>query len=207
MSNHEQDNRRSFRVEERVYLKYEPISDGEFRRGLDHYRLKNGASEGLRSVLVDLDARLEEKLFVLRRESGRLAECMSVLNDKINAIVDQIPDLRQSTSSLAQTDPVTCDLGADGMAFPAERGLEPGTKLAMRFLLESDRRYVETFARVVRDVDPPGELDHERPFGIAVEFHGMKPALKEMLIQHMFNRESESLRIRRLELDNVDIGS
>lgn len=207
MSNHDQENRRSFRVAERVYLKYEVISDSEFRRGIDHYRLKHGATEGLRSRLVDLDARFEEKLFVLRNESGRLAECISVLNDKINAIVDQIPDLRESNASLAQSDPLTCDIGADGMAFPSESSIEEGTKLAMRFLLESDKRYIETFAHVVRDVDPPGELDNSRPFGIAVEFRGMKPAQKEMLIQHMFNRESESLRIRRLELDKVDFGS
>ena len=32
----------------------------------------------------------------------------------------------------------------------------------------------------------------------------MKPAQKEILIQHLFNRESETLRMRRLELDEAE---
>jgi hypothetical protein len=205
MSTNGQNNRRSFRVSERVYLKYEVISDREFHEGLDHRKLRKGVSDGLRSTILDLEARFEEKLYVLRTESGRLAECMSILNEKLNAVIEQLPDLRQSKASLARSEPMTCDIGADGMAFPAEKNLEEGTKLAMRFLLESDNRYIETFARIVRIIDPPGDADASRPFGIAVEFEGMKAAQKEMLIQHLFNRESETLRMRRLELDSADL--
>ena len=206
MSSNGQENRRSFRVAERVYLKYEVISDREFHEGLDHRKLRKGVSDGLRSKILDLDARFEEKLYVLRTESGRLAECMSILNEKLNAVIEQLPDLRQSKASLARSEPLTCDIGADGMAFPADKHLEDGTKVALRFLLESDNRYIETFARVVRNIDPPGDFDASRPFGIAVEFDGMKPAQKEMLIQHLFNRESETLRMRRLELDAAEMG-
>ena len=31
----------------------------------------------------------------------------------------------------------------------------------------------------------------------------MMPSEREMLIQHMFNKESETLRMRRLQLDKV----
>ena len=205
MSTNGEDNRRSFRVTERVYLKYEVISDREFHEGLDHRKLRQGVSDGVRSTILDLDARFEEKLYLLRNESGRLAEVMTILNDKLNAIIEQLPEMRQSKASLARSEPLTCDIGADGMAFAAEKHLETGTKLALRLLLESDNRYIETFARVVRNIDPPGELDANRPFGVAVEFDGMKPAQKEILIQHLFNRESETLRMRRLELDEAEL--
>lgn len=205
MNDNGQDNRRSFRISERVYLKYEIISDREFQEGLDQRKLRAGMSDGIRSTILDLEARFEEKLYVLRTENGRLAECMSILNEKLNAVIEQLPDLRQSKASLARSTPITCEIGADGMAFASEKHMDEGTKLAMRFLLESDNRYIETFARVVRGIDPPGDFDSARPFGIAVEFDGMKPAQKEILIQHLFNRESESLRIRRLELDAADL--
>lgn len=204
MSNTE--GRRSFRIPEVVYLKYEVISDQEFSEGLERRKLKLGQSEGFRSALLDLDTRLDQKLYRLRNESSTLAQCLALMNDKINAVIQQLPEIRESKSSLARSDPRLCELSADGMVFPSQQSFEPGTKLALRCLLESDNLYVETFARVVRIVAPPGELTAERPFGIAVEFHGMKSAEKEVLIQHLFSRESETLRQRRLELDKLQIG-
>ena len=201
MNQNRQENRRSFRVTEKVYLKYEVISDREFHEGLEHRKLRKGVSDGVRSTILDLDARLEEKLYLLRNESARVAECMTILNEKLNAVIEQLPELRQSKASLARSEPLTCDIGADGMAFATDKHFEEGTKLALRFLLESDNRYIETFCRVVRNIDPPGDTDASRPYGVAVEFEGMKSAQREILIQHLFNRESETLRMRRLELD------
>lgn len=207
MSTSNSDNRRSFRVSERVYLKYEIIDDLEHSRGLERRKLRLGATDGIRSKIVDLDARLDEKLFLLRNESGRVAECVIILNEKLNAIIDALPDLRESKASLAQSEPQVCEIGADGMAFATETALERGTKLALRFLLEADNRYVETFAEVVREVEPPGEPNPKLGYGVAVEFTGMKASEKEMLIQHLFNRESETLRMRRLKLDAAEMGS
>ena len=46
MSNNGGDNRRSFRVTETVYIKYEVISDREFHEGLDRRKLRSGVSDG-----------------------------------------------------------------------------------------------------------------------------------------------------------------
>ena len=199
MSNTE--TRRSFRILETVYLKYDVISDQEFSEGIDRRKLKLGQSEGFRSTILDLDTRLDQKLYRLRAESSVLAQCLSLLSEKIDAVIQQLPEIRESKSSLAKSDPRLCELSADGMVFPTQQSFDPGTKLALRLLLESDNLYLETFARVVRIVVPPGELTAQRPFGLAVEFHGLKPAEKEVLIQHLFSRESETLRQRRLDLD------
>ncbi len=198
---HEEDNRRSFRIEETVYLKLDVISDREYRDGLDRRKMRMAGSDGLHSVLLDLDTRFDQKIYLLRAEASPAGECLTILNDKINAVIQQLPEMRESRSALAHSTPLTCALGADGMAFPSRKNYDISTKLSLRFLLESDNRYFETFAQVVRHVDPPGEIDIDRPFGIAVEFHGIKSAQKEVLIQHLFDRESESLRIRRLDLD------
>ena len=80
--------------------------------------------------------------------------------------------------------------------------MQPGTKLTMQLLLASDNRFVESFCRVVRETDTPVGNDAEKyPFGIAVEFQGMTGAQREVLIQHMFNRESETLRMRRIQIE------
>jgi len=196
--------RRSMRVMESAYIQYEVISEKEFAEGLERRKLRLGRGQGLHSLVMDLDARLDQQLFMVKTTSKHVGECLGLLNDKLNAVIQHIPETLESNSSLAQTQPHTCQIAAEGMAFSTEQPLELGTKLALRFLLESDSRYVETFAEVVRNMHPSIGASDERPHGVAVEFHGMKPSQKEILIQHMFSQESETLRMRRLELDAMD---
>ena len=199
------DNRRSFRVNESVYLKHDVISDQQFYDGIDQYRLQLGVDDGAQAKLIDLDARLVEAMHRLFAENERAGKVMELLNDKINLISDQMPGLRKSKSDLLKTPPQVCDVGADGLVFSSSEKLTVGTKLYLRFLLSSDNRYVETFCMVVRETTPPGNgADTGLPYGAAVEFHGMKASQREILIQHMFSLESETLRMRRLQLDNAD---
>lgn len=196
--------RRSMRVMESAYIQYEVITEQEFKEGLERRKLRLGTGQGLHSVLMDLDARLDQALFLVKSQHKHLGDCLSLLNEKLNTVIQNIPETLETKSSLAQSEPYVCQIAAEGMAFSAEQPLEPGTKLSLRFLLVADSRYVETFCEVVRPVHPAIGASDDRPHGIAVEFHGMKPAQKEILIQHMFSQESETLRMRRLKLDEMD---
>lgn len=197
------ENRRSFRVSESVYLRYDVLTDEEFNDGLERRKIRLGESYSSQALLVDIEARLGEAMYRLGAESELLGKCITLLNDKINVVIEELPGLRQSKAELAESLPYTCDVGADGIVYPSEQQLEIGTKLYMQILLASDNRFVESFCRVVRHTEPPAGNDSQAfPYGIAVEFQGMKPAQREMLIQHMFNRESETLRMRRLQIEN-----
>jgi len=199
--NNERENRRSFRIAESVYLKYEVLSDKEFHEGLDRRKIRLGVTDGVRSRILDIETRFSEALYILGTESEHSARCFTLLNDKINAVIDHLPELRESKASLARRAPQTSEVGADGMAFATEQPYEAGTKMALRFLLEADNRYIETFARVIRQIPDFQFTDANRQYGVAVEFQDMNPAQKEILIQHLFSRESETLRMRRLELE------
>ncbi len=196
----EKEQRRSFRVSEAVYLKYEVLSDKEFHEGLDRRKLRLGLDNGANSMLVDIDARLSQAMYLLANESDQVGKCITLINDKLNLVIDQLPSLKKAKSSLAKLPPQTCDVGADGMVFGADQALAEGTKLYIQFLLEADNRYVETFCTVLRRSDPP-DANSGLKYGIVVEFYGMKTEQREILIQHMFNRESETLRMRRLKMD------
>jgi hypothetical protein len=200
-----QENRRSFRVSESVYVKYEILDEKEFNDGLEHRKTRLGKSDSAQALLVDIEARLSEAMYRLNGESDQLGKCITLLNDKLNVVVEQLPGLRQSKAALASSLPQTCDVGADGIVFASAEPLEPGTKLYIQLLLASDNRYIESFCRVVRKADTPAGNDEEKlPYGIAIEFQGMKQSQREMLIQHMFNRESETLRMRRLQIELDD---
>jgi len=199
-----QESRRSFRVNESVYLKYDVLSEKEFEQGIEHRKLRLGLSDGAQATLVDIEARLGEAMFLLSAEHAKIGRCMTLLNDKLNIVIDQLPALRETKASLAKSRPQTCDVGADGMVFSSDKALEVDSKLHLQFLLSSDNRYVETFCRVVRVTDSPDDNRDDLPYGIAVEFMNLPPSQREILIQHMFSRESETLRMRRLELDATD---
>ena len=203
--NNGQDNRRSFRVNESAFVMYEKLSDLDFRLGIERWKMSKGSTVGVRSKLLDLDARFNEKLFVLKSESIALAECLNLLNQKIIVMMDELPGLKESKEALIKHVPQVCEISADGLSFGVEQELQPETKLALRFLLSTDNSYVETFCRVIRQVDPPTDDDPQFPFGIAVEFIGMKPEQKDVLIQHLFDRESETLRMRRLQLEAEEL--
>ena len=200
--NETHDNRRSFRINESAYVNYDVISEADVESGLDHLRLSTGGAESAHAELIDIEARLSEACYLLGAEHEQVSRVITLMNDKLNVVIDQLPGLRDTKAALLKTPPLSCEVSADGIAFPAERQLEVGTKLHLRVLLASDNRFFESFGRVVRGTEPPPGNDVEKfPHGIAVEFIGMKPAQREILIQHMFNRESETLRMRRLSLD------
>ncbi|MEM1175978.1 MAG: PilZ domain-containing protein [Pseudomonadota bacterium] len=203
MSN-EYDNRRSFRVSEMAYVKFEKLSDLDFEAGLEHRKLKLGLNDDAQAMLLDVEARLSEAMFMLNAESESIGRCMTLLNDKLNIVVKQLPALRETRSALAKLPPQRCDVSADGLVFSSEQALKVGDKMHLQFLLSSDSRFVETFATVVRLTDAPDDSDPKRRYGIGVEFSGMKPEQREILIQHMFNLESETLRMRRLKLEELE---
>jgi len=202
MSN-EQDSRRSFRVSESVYLKYVKLTEDEFQEGIERRKLRLGGDDGAQARLVDIEARLSEAMFLLNGEHSQMGRCLTLMNDKLNVAIEQLPSLRESKASLARTPPQTCDVGADGMVFSSAEQMQIGDKLSLTFLLSSDNRFVETFGKVVRLTDPPDTSSPELQYGIAVEFENMPSTQREILIQHMFSRESETLRMRRLEMDGT----
>lgn len=67
----EKENRRSFRILETVYLKYETLTEDEFQDGLERRKLRLGVDDGAQSRLVDIEARLAETMYLLGAESEK----------------------------------------------------------------------------------------------------------------------------------------
>ena len=70
MSN-QQDKRRSFRVNESAYVKYDVISDQQFFDGIDQYRMQLGVDDGAQAKLIDLDARIIDSMHRVFAENER----------------------------------------------------------------------------------------------------------------------------------------
>ena len=200
--NNQKSNRQSFRMLDTVHLIYEVIDEVTFQHGIERWKLQLGSGAGFRSKLLDIESRFREKLLILQSEASPVSEALILLNSKIDAVMDQLPDLRQSKMVLAKEEPRNCEIGADGMLFGADQEHAPGTRMALRFILAADSRYIETFCTVVRNTSSPEENDPNQPYGVAVKFEGMRSAQKDIIVQHLFDRESETLRMRRLEIES-----
>jgi hypothetical protein len=203
----EHNNRRSFRISESAYLRVETITDDEFRAGLDHRKLMLGTNDGAQTKLLEINARLGEAMYMLNSESDQIGRCLTLLNDKLNVVIGQLPSLREAQLAIAKLPPQTIEISADGLVFSSERPMRVGEKLHLTFLLSKDNAFFETFAEVIRQTAPVDTSRPERAHGVAVSFHGLSPEQRETLIQHMFNVESDTLRMRRLQLDGDLPGS
>ena len=198
------DRRQSFRITETAFVNHETIDDETFDKGIARWRLRSAAPTRIRTQLIDIDARLAELVFLAGNESSAIGEVLRLLNDKINIIAHALPEFRDAERRLADKRPRPCQLSSEGMSFGTDEELAKDTKVVLQWLVEPDNRFFESFARVVRTT-PMDDRDMG-PFGFltAVKFHGMSPAEREFLIQHLFTRQSEDLRLRRKENDRQE---
>ncbi len=203
LKDNHKENRRSFRINESVLLQYEVIDEADFDKGFERWKIRTGAPSSIRSKMLDLDARLDELLYRVNNESPAAGDAIRLLNDKLNIALEALPEFKQSKEALANQPAQICEVSADGVVFGSNEILCPQTKLLLRFLLISSNRFFETFCRVVRIIDAVDIDDCRHSHRIAVAFHGMKAAEREILIQHLFSRQSQTLRLRRKQAESA----
>ena len=123
------------------------------------------------------------------------------MNEKLSLLFDEQPERQQTMRELTEGHAGTCEVGATGIRFDYPEPLAEDSKLFLQIMLVADRHYLETAAVVRRRGEPsnPGRGDM---FGIATEFVGFSEAEAELLIKHLFQREGESLRMRRLNAND-----
>lgn len=195
------DRRKSFRIIETILLSYTVLEESEFEAGISAWRIGNGRTSRTRSLIVDLDARLDELMFRIGTDGSSVCEAIRVLNEKVNVIALELPEFKSATKALADKKTQQCELSSEGMLFGLDEELPEGAGVVLQFIIMPENRYFETFARVIRSgMLENAALDPHR-YSSAVEFDGMSPAERENLIQHLFARQSQTLRLRRRQRD------
>ena len=194
--------RRSFRIIEPALVQYQVIDDEQFAKGIARWRIRQGEPASIRSKVMDIDARLDELLYRVNNDSQPTCDALKLLNEKIDVVAQALPEFTSLKEDLASQPSQTCELSAEGMAFGANEPLSPGTKLVLRFFLISDNRFFETFCHVVRLSEGDAAASAPYKYRVAVEFDGMDSAEREVLFQHLFSKQSETLRMRRIQSES-----
>jgi len=201
MSDDEKSMRRSFRIRENAFVQVRELSDSEYAGLLEARSLQKPSSFGNHARLVNLESRFQESFALLGTAPQPVRECLTVLNEKLTLLLDEQPERQRVMTELTQGQALVSEIGATGIRFDSDKPLAEDTKLFMRIMLTSDRHYLETAAVVRRCVESINS-DPAAPHGIAAEFVGFSEAESELLIKHLFQRESESLRMRRLNAED-----
>ncbi|MEL6951449.1 MAG: hypothetical protein AAGM16_15165 [Pseudomonadota bacterium] len=201
MSQGEREMRRSFRIREQAFIEVRILTDSEYAAVLESRALQQPSAFGNHARLVSLENRFQEAFTLLGNASLPVRECLSALNEKLSLLFEEQPERQAVMTRLTSGDAATCEIGATGLRFDHDVHIEEGSKVFLQVLLTADRHYLET-AAVVRRTPPPLNESVDGRYGVAAEFVGFSEAESELLIKHLFQRESESLRMRRLSMDD-----
>ncbi|MEO0615000.1 MAG: hypothetical protein AAFY69_02595 [Pseudomonadota bacterium] len=200
MSQGEREMRRSFRIREQAFIEVRELSDAEYASVLESRALQQPSAFGNHARLVHLENRFQEAFTLLGNASLPVRECLSALNEKLSLLFEEQPERQAAIARLTSREAATCEIGATGIRFDHDLPIAEGSKVFLQVLLTADRHYLETAAVVRRTPEPICEGSGRH--GVAAEFVGFSEAESELLIKHLFQRESESLRMRRLSTDD-----
>lgn len=194
-------NRRNFfRIDDQALLVYEIVSDDNMHAGIRQLEIGGFAHDGLSSSYSALEARLSGLLGSLKESAPGIAECLELLNTKVNSLLELSSILKDPEGNILEQAPRDCNLSASGIAFINEDALEAGKNLHLRMVFPPDYSYVNAYARVVRS-EPLPEPRGAYRYMVAAEYVFLLDRYRELLVKKVMSKESLALRLRRGSAD------
>lgn len=185
-----QERRRFFRIDDEVIMDFRPITQEE----LDEWR-NNHQLQG--SELRQLEQELGLLLHQVRASHPQLGQLLELFNRKINLL----HSTRHGSDSETPTDRignsearVQVNLSACGISFYTDEPLQAERYMLLNMQLKPSNASLA----LAGDIVSVNEVNHERGrYQVRVNFDGLKEAEQEMLIQHLFQLQSRTLRQQR----------
>ncbi|QQD20495.1 PilZ domain-containing protein [Venatoribacter cucullus] len=184
-----QERRRFFRLDDEVIMEFRPLSADEFEQWRSEHQLQT-------SELKQLEQELGLLLHQVRASHPQLGQVLELFNRKINLLHNthdhpgDTPELHNGSNEAR----MQVNLSACGIAFYTDEPLQ-----AERFmLLNIQLKPSNASLSLAGDIVSVKEVNHDRGrYQVRVNFDGLKEAEQEMLIQHLFQLQSRTLRQQR----------
>ncbi|MEL7451486.1 MAG: PilZ domain-containing protein [Pseudomonadota bacterium] len=196
----DKERRSYFRVEDDIILDYAVVSQDELDRARARREDTSTAGERLNAFLMQTQAELELGLGKLRASSPAAANCMTLLNRKLNAIAALLPLSAEGQDGLLEQPMTRCNLSASGIAFETGEMLDAGSIVKLRLIIPPSYELAVVFGEVIR-CDPVA--DEAGRYMLAIDFRWMTDEVKEILISNSLRKEAALLRARR-KRDDAD---
>ncbi len=189
----DEDRRQYFRIDDQVTLSYQTVPEDTLAEKIEH--LDKGLESDF-SVMSNLSVISQEMSGVLRKievSNPDVARYLKSLDQKIELLGRAF---LAWTSDLGDQPASAVNLSANGMAFTTSEQLQAGDLLELKLLLPSFTGLV-VYAEVIACETITVEHSEEPLFQIRVTFRHLRENDRDLLIRHVLQRQSESLRRRR----------
>lgn len=175
--------RRFFRINETVGIAWHVLdgSDGPMHANpIDLFTLVSGQ-----------DQKIEKLLLELADEQPKVAELVSIFNQKLERVISQLMMDSGLVTRIANK-MKEANLSACGIAFMNEEAIALGADLRIELTLFPSQRRIVTDGRVVGC----DHIENTRYYW-RIDFYGMSRVDQEDLIQHIVRSQSQQLKTTR----------
>lgn len=193
-NSHEAADRRQFyRIDDDVALKYRVVRREELDSALS--RLKEGYHDllGVASAFADMNVKMNHALDKCRQETPEVALYLEGLNEKLDTLIHL---LAVSDAGLPNRPTHRVNLSASGIRFNAREDIPQGTSLEIKMVFFPSFLCMMSFGTVVRCARAQNTAPGY-PYDIAVEFLYIRERDRELLVRHVLQKESTTLRAAR----------
>lgn len=196
MNNNESNRRRFFRIVDALGVSYKVMTEAEVSGS------EQGSDEASKqfvdtfSVMQNYNNVLNETLEKIQPRDPDTVIAIEQLNKKFDALLMML-ELDSLITQRACHKVAEASISASGIAFPVDEQLEPDMFLALELLLRPSSKHVSAVGRVIAC----DKLSDDDVFYLRVEFIEMTDKDKEVLIQHIVQRQGALLRALKEDID------
>lgn len=181
-----EERRRFFRLDDEVVMDFQAITQDEF----SHWKENHSQQK---SELKQLEQDIGNLIHQVRSVHPAIGQVLELLNRKLNLLNGNSTTHPELNLSMTEAR-VRVNLSACGMAFNTDADLRGSSHLLFNLQLKPSNAILSLAGNIV-SIDDSGESD--APYMVRVNFEGLKETEQELLIQHLFQLQSRTLRLQR----------
>ncbi len=173
--------RRYFRINDTVGISYHVLEGDDLRNNpIEH-------APDILDLVSQQDQQIEKLLLDIADENPKVAELVTVFNQKLERVVSQLVMESRLVGRIAHR-VREANLSACGVAFHNDESITEGARLKMELTLYPSEKSMILHGMVV-GCEPDGDGWYWR-----IDFYRMAETMQEVLIQHVVKSQSQQLK-------------
>ena len=181
-----EERRRYFSLDDEVVMDFRAISQEEFVHWKEHQSLE-------KTELKELEQELGTLLHQMRSVHPTLAQILELFNRKMNLLSGHSADVAELSLSGTESR-VRVNLSACGMSFYTDSDLSEAQHMLFHLQLKPSNAMLTLAGTIVAT---EATQDPEKPYLVRVNFEGIQESEQELLIQHLFQLQTRTLKHQR----------
>jgi len=189
-----EDRRRFFRLDDEVILDFQTLSREEVAAWRESHQQQ-------KDELAQLEQEIGSHISQLRSQNPTIGRLLELFNQKIN-LLGGTHLAGSNKPELNATEARTrINLSACGMAFHTHETVKTEDHLLLHMQLKPSNTELSLTGRVISIEKNP---QSDEPDLVRIDFHDLREAEQEVLIQHLFQLQNRHLKLRSEDSANDD---